>query len=396
MESENLFAGTISELSSPFAASAHRLWPLAAFKLLLALTLVAALWRIRRPRPFDLGLVIVFSILAGLAVRSISLFVVATLPVTLESGQLLLNRLRGRSLLSARGEILVRRGATAATFLLALVLLTRAVTGAHYLSDRRPTTFGRGLSPAVYPLATVDYLVDRRIGGPIYNHLNFGGYLIGRLWPDERVFIDGRLEVMGEEFYEEYLNINAGPGWPAMMERYEPRVALVPHTFLKLVTRLDRDSRWALVKLDGVGALFLRVSTENGPFLAEARRGWEERRRKAEEDKGPLEPRRNISWLTRLLGRRSFPWEAYGRGNALYGLGLYAEARAEYREALRLSDRDYAPLTGNLAAACYRLGLREESLAWYRRTLELDPDYPRARERVESLRLLGGTAGDGT
>ena len=73
MESENLFAGSISELSSPFAAAAHQLWPLVAFKLLLALTLVAALARIRRPRPFELGLVIVFSALAALAVRNVRL-----------------------------------------------------------------------------------------------------------------------------------------------------------------------------------------------------------------------------------------------------------------------------------------------------------------------------------
>lgn len=385
MESENLFAGTISELASPFAASVHQLSPILAFKLLLPLTLIAALARVRRPRPFELGLVVVFAILAGLAVRNISLFVVATLPLTLETGQAFLDRLRQRPLLPPRLMRPASVGASALTVVLVLVLLARVMSSAHYTDERRPTAFGRGLSAAVYPLGTVSYLVEKGVSGPLYNHLNFGGYLIGRLWPEEKVFIDGRLEVMGEEFYQESLRINAGPGWPAMMERVDPKAALVPHTFLNLVQRLDRDPEWALVELDGVAALFLRVTPEHAPLLAEARRAWAERRREALESAPPLKPRRGLPWTVRWLGRRSFPWEAYGRGNALYGLGLFAEARAEFLRGLREAGRDFAPLAGNLAAACFRLGRREESLTWYRRVLELDPDYPKARERLSLL-----------
>jgi tetratricopeptide (TPR) repeat protein len=272
-----------------------------------------------------------------------------------------------------------------ATVAVVLVLLTRVVTGAHYASERRPTSFGSGLSAAVYPLATVDDLIEQEVRGPIYNHLNFGGYLLGRLWPEEKVFIDGRLEVMGEEFFQEYLEVNAGPGWPAMMERYDPKVALVPHTVLGLVKRLDRDPGWALVGLDGVAALFLRVTPGHATFLARAQRAWAYRRQEAKEGAAPLEPRRDLPWTARWLGRQVFPWEAYGRGNALYGLGLFAEARAEYLRGLRQAGRDFAPLAGNLAASCFRLGRREEALIWYRRVLELDPDYPKARERLALL-----------
>jgi len=280
--------------------------------------------------------------------------------------------------------MLFLRGLPALVIVVALLLGLRVYHDAYYIASRRQDRFGTGWNRLTQPMAATSYAERGGLDGPVLNHLNFGGYLI---WARSRpVFIDGRLEVMGEAFYEEYLKINAGTGWAAMMERYDPKVVLVPHTFLKLVTSLDRDSQWALVGMDGVGALFLRVSPEHGPLLAEARRRWGERRRKAGAEDGPLEARRNLPWLRALFGKRSFAWEAYGRGNALYGLGLYAEARAEYRMALRLSDRDYAPLTGNLAASCFRLGLRKESLAWYGRTLDLDPDYPRARERAESLR----------
>ena len=43
-----------------------------------------------------------------------------------------------------------------------------------------------------YPDGAARFLLANHIGGPMFNTYEYGGYLMWRLWPQERVFIDGR------------------------------------------------------------------------------------------------------------------------------------------------------------------------------------------------------------
>ena len=43
-----------------------------------------------------------------------------------------------------------------------------------------------------YPAGAADFLLAHHVAGPIFNTYEYGGYLIWRLWPEQRVFIDGR------------------------------------------------------------------------------------------------------------------------------------------------------------------------------------------------------------
>src|SRR5207249_12003311 len=42
------------------------------------------------------------------------------------------------------------------------------------------------------PVAAVDFIETRHVPGPIFNKYGWGRYLIFRLYPDYRVFADGR------------------------------------------------------------------------------------------------------------------------------------------------------------------------------------------------------------
>jgi tetratricopeptide (TPR) repeat protein len=149
--------------------------------------------------------------------------------------------------------------------------------------------------------------------------------------------------------------------------------------------QLMQDPEWSLVELDGVAALFLRSREENTTLIraAQASLGVTPNRFGSVTD--TLEPRRDPGWIEKWFGRRRFPWEAYGRTNALGRLGFHAAARGEARRALVEADRDYAPLAANYAEASYRTGLIDEALIWYRRTLELEPNYPGATARITEI-----------
>lgn len=61
-----------------------------------------------------------------------------------------------------------------------------------------------GVSIDSYPIQAVDFLVENNIKGQFFNDFNSGAYLIGRASPNIKVFIDGRTEAYGGEYFERY------------------------------------------------------------------------------------------------------------------------------------------------------------------------------------------------
>jgi hypothetical protein len=53
-----------------------------------------------------------------------------------------------------------------------------------------------------YPAGAADFLLAHHVTGPLFNTYEYGGYLIWRLWPEQRVFIDGR--ALSESLFQEY------------------------------------------------------------------------------------------------------------------------------------------------------------------------------------------------
>ncbi len=59
-----------------------------------------------------------------------------------------------------------------------------------------------------------NYLLAHDINGRMLNDYDLGGYLIYRLWPRHKVFIDGRADLYGDDFLKAYFKVDrAGEGW---------------------------------------------------------------------------------------------------------------------------------------------------------------------------------------
>jgi len=64
--------------------------------------------------------------------------------------------------------------------------------------------------------------------GNLYNTYHWGGYIIWESYPERRVFIDGRADMYGDQFMEQYHNVSrAGPAWRQPLEEHGVRMALV-------------------------------------------------------------------------------------------------------------------------------------------------------------------------
>jgi hypothetical protein len=86
----------------------------------------------------------------------------------------------------------------------------------------------------------------------------WGDYLIYRLYPNERVFVDGRSDFYGPAVGQQYLDLlNAAHNWEGIVERNRFDLALLPFEW-PLAQLLMRDPRWQVRYLDRQAILLER------------------------------------------------------------------------------------------------------------------------------------------
>jgi hypothetical protein len=108
------------------------------------------------------------------------------------------------------------------------------------------------------PIAAVEFLKSNRLPGPIYNRYGWGGYLIYQLYPDYRVYIDGRADVYGDAFFTEAMHVYDGIGnWREPLDKYGVRTVIID-TNVAMSTLLRNDSQWSKVYEDDQAVIFVR------------------------------------------------------------------------------------------------------------------------------------------
>lgn len=74
---------------------------------------------------------------------------------------------------------------------------------------------------ALMPVKAVEFVKSHAISGRMLNEYAQGGYLIYHLYPQQQVFIDGRADIYGAEFLQEFIKIRHGvPGWDKAFDKY--------------------------------------------------------------------------------------------------------------------------------------------------------------------------------
>jgi hypothetical protein len=109
-----------------------------------------------------------------------------------------------------------------------------------------------------YPAVATDFMVSQKVPQPIYNEYGWGGYLIWRLHPDYRVYIDGRADLYGDAFLEEFLMVHSGePRWQEPLQRYGIRTVMIkPDAALASLLKLEPG--WEKVFEDSQCVVFTR------------------------------------------------------------------------------------------------------------------------------------------
>ena len=234
----------ISEWASP---NFHRAdyWP---FLLLLIAVVVRLAWSRASVRPRDLLLLLVSTFAALSSIRMIPLFVLIAVPLLAKTATLWL-RDRPRSQPVPRfvfnAFVLVAMAGFVAVHI-AMVFRQQTQAEAEH-----------------FPAGATAFLAAHPPDRPIFNHYDWGGYLIWRLYPKTRVFIDGRADLYGDAIFQEFMRTYLlTKDWQQILTRWRIGTVIVtPDSALASGLRID--PQWSVRYEDRKAVVFsLKVQPE--------------------------------------------------------------------------------------------------------------------------------------
>lgn len=104
------------------------------------------------------------------------------------------------------------------------------------------------------------YLESAKLPKPLFNYMEWGGYLEWILYPEYRMFIDGRFEARQVQVWKDYLSISrARADWQKTLDGYGVKTLVLNKDFhhdLIGFAQLSKD--WRKVYEDKLGVVFVR------------------------------------------------------------------------------------------------------------------------------------------
>jgi len=122
-----------------------------------------------------------------------------------------------------------------------------------------------GFDPGQFPVGAVAALKqDGTVPkGPVFTPDVWGGYLILE-WPQARVFVDGRWDMYGDEFFKRYADIYlARPGWSEALVSMGVTLAILPRD-APLVDAMGGSPDWVRQRADETSIVFRRREALQG------------------------------------------------------------------------------------------------------------------------------------
>ncbi len=265
----------------------------------------------RKLKVYDYIMISVFSYLSLTVVRHAVLFSFAMIPVSAQLIKALTEYFSGSqsaddsSFQIKKKQLIIKFQQFSPCIVGVLFVLTAILSAfiffipGKYIIDYKNLSMEKDL----FPVAGVQFVSANRLKGNIFTPYEWGGYFIWKLYPDYKVFIDGRANTLyPESLYRESLLTMSGypgweeakqanipgweqlksynfPGWKAIMDKYEINYIFC-NKFLwktsgqKLADRLLEDrNNWVLIFEDRTEMLFIRNVSKNREIIDAAREG---------------------------------------------------------------------------------------------------------------------------
>jgi hypothetical protein len=229
---------------------------LAVSLLLLVATLRASP---RRMPPFEMLLLPAFGYLALASMRNVIWWGIVLVPILARhaSATPLLTWLARRFAASRERATHGRLNLTLAILIVALALLSpiwRPALATHMRGGRAASAYA--------PLEATEFLARLPSGGRLYAFQPWTGYLAWRLWPDQQLMLDLRVEAYPPEVSRDYLAAGVGVAeWESILGRYDiDHLVLQPIAQDHLLRLAEASGRWARIHEDDAAVVLARRS----------------------------------------------------------------------------------------------------------------------------------------
>jgi tetratricopeptide (TPR) repeat protein len=221
----------------------------------------------------------------------------------------------------------------------------RILRSQYYIfEDNRTKSTLLGVSSGGYPEKAADFILKNNLPDNMFNLFNSGSYLIYRLFPKKRVFIDGRTELYGGEFFDNYQKILNKDKCAInnLFKKFNINTVLLNADSLDiggLLAYFFNELDWALVYLDEDSMIFVKDdNTQNKTLI-----------NKLKVDLKKWQPQKID--FDKLGVRKIAPTPYISLAWMFYYLGFDEQAINEAKEALRILPS--APDAYNIMARIY-------------------------------------------
>ncbi|HZZ99603.1 MAG TPA: hypothetical protein VFK07_02770 [Candidatus Paceibacterota bacterium] len=152
---------------------------------------------------------------------------------------------------------------------LMILMMWATVTSSAYAWFGTNSTFGPSIPASAQD--GVDFVLDNHIAGPVFNNFDVGSYLIWKLYPEQKVFVDGRPEAYSVDFFQNIYEPMQED--PQVFNHYAKDVYHINYIFFdyrditpwaqSFLGWIQQDPNWPLVYHDNTIAIFLRRTSQN-------------------------------------------------------------------------------------------------------------------------------------
>ncbi len=165
-------------------------------------------------------------------------------------------------------SILAHRKTQATLYVLTIgicvFLLSSVVNSSFYRWAGSGDTFGLAVPASAE--GGVNFVQKNNIQGPVFNNFDVGSYLIWKLYPNQKVFVDGRPEAYSVDFFQKiYIPMQEDP---AIWKHYADDIYKINYVFFDyrditpwaqtFLSFISQDKNWPLVYQDNSVVIFVR------------------------------------------------------------------------------------------------------------------------------------------
>jgi hypothetical protein len=282
-------------------------------EMMLLLLFPAFAWGRGRLSAADVGLVLVFANLALTSVRHVPLFAIVAAPPLAAALEETVASWRRVDWSRVRGAVRTRLPSLApaltapsAPAVAATVLLVTAVS-AHWaaMAQVPANPLRLDLDEGRYPGKTMAFIRDNQLPPQLFSVYAWGGYELWRLYPEYRMFMDGRTHVYGADVLKDFLDVVAvSPRWQAVLDKWQVQTILALRSS-PLTETLQAQGGWRLVFTEREAVVFVRETDANRPLLTrlarQTREEWLPERMEAAEHRADPGAR-SVALMTMAAG----------------------------------------------------------------------------------------------